>query len=144
MFGGLGRRRRTRPAADARQAGRASSTATEADALPDWIGQDEFDHYIAEFTRTGFTGGAELVSQLRPQLGAHRGTAAATITVPALFVGGTADPVLRFTPRDRVREVVAVTYQRGVDRGAGHWVQQERPDEVNEQLLSFLSGLELK
>jgi pimeloyl-ACP methyl ester carboxylesterase len=28
--------------------------------------------------------------------------------------------------------------------GAGHWIQQERPDEVNEALLSFLSDLELR
>jgi pimeloyl-ACP methyl ester carboxylesterase len=26
--------------------------------------------------------------------------------------------------------------------GAGHWVQQERPDEVNEALLGFLSSLD--
>ena len=37
--------------------------------LPDWISADEFDHYVTEFSRTGFTGGAELVPQLRPQLG---------------------------------------------------------------------------
>ncbi|EUA32612.1 alpha/beta hydrolase family protein [Mycobacterium xenopi 3993] len=29
----------------------------EPDGLPDWISGDELDHYIAEFTRTGFTGG---------------------------------------------------------------------------------------
>ena len=29
----------------------------EPDGLPDWISQDELDHYISEFTRTGFTGG---------------------------------------------------------------------------------------
>ena len=29
----------------------------EPDGLPDWLSQDELDHYIAEFTRTGFTGG---------------------------------------------------------------------------------------
>ena len=29
----------------------------EPDELPDWISQDELDHYISEFSRTGFTGG---------------------------------------------------------------------------------------
>ena len=28
----------------------------EPDGLPDWLTQDELDHYVAEFTRTGFTG----------------------------------------------------------------------------------------
>ena len=29
----------------------------EADGLPDWLTQAELDHYVAEFSRTGFTGG---------------------------------------------------------------------------------------
>ena len=29
----------------------------EPDGLPDWLSQAELDHYVAEFTRTGFTGG---------------------------------------------------------------------------------------
>jgi hypothetical protein len=28
----------------------------EPDGLPDWISAAEFDHYAAEFARTGFTG----------------------------------------------------------------------------------------
>ena len=27
----------------------------EPDGLPDWISQDEFDHYVGEFSRNGFT-----------------------------------------------------------------------------------------
>ena len=29
----------------------------EPDGLPAWLTQDELDHYVAEFDRTGFTGG---------------------------------------------------------------------------------------
>src|SRR5690606_3387377 len=29
----------------------------EPDALPSWLSQEELDHYVAEFTRTGFSGG---------------------------------------------------------------------------------------
>ena len=29
----------------------------EPDGLPAWISTHEADHYVAEFTRTGFTGG---------------------------------------------------------------------------------------
>ena len=29
----------------------------EPDGLPDWLTQEELDFYVAEFTRTGFTGG---------------------------------------------------------------------------------------
>ncbi len=35
-------------------------------------------------------------------------------------------------------------YQQVMLEGAGHWLQQERPDEVNTALLDFLKGLELQ
>jgi pimeloyl-ACP methyl ester carboxylesterase len=68
----------------------------------------------------------------------------ATITVPALFIAGGDDPVLGFTSRDRVTEVVTGPYREVILDGAGHWLQQERPDEVNGLLLDFLAGLGLQ
>src|SRR3954471_5392050 len=69
---------------------------------------------------------------------------AATIDAPSLFIGGAADPTLAYTPRHRVREVVSGEYREVMIDGAGHWLQQERPAEVNEILLEFLSRLELR
>jgi pimeloyl-ACP methyl ester carboxylesterase len=40
--------------------------------------------------------------------------------------------------------VVSGDYREVKIEGAGHWLQQERPDEVNETLLEFLSRLELR
>jgi len=64
--------------------------------------------------------------------------------VPTLFIAGTADPVLGFTPRDRMSDVVSGPYREVLLDGAGHWLQQERPDEVNAELLKFLAELEAK
>jgi pimeloyl-ACP methyl ester carboxylesterase len=63
--------------------------------------------------------------------------------VPSLFIGGAADPTLAYTPRNRVSEVVSGDYREVMIEGAGHWLQQERPAEVNETLLDFLARLEL-
>jgi epoxide hydrolase A/B len=52
--------------------------------------------------------------------------------------------VLGFTPRDRVTELVTGPYREVIIDGAGHWLQQERPTEVNELLLEFLAGLGLQ
>jgi epoxide hydrolase A/B len=116
----------------------------EVDELPDWITQDELDHYTEEFTRTGFTGPLNWYRNFDRNWELTADTPASTITVPSLFVAGTADPVLTFTPRDRVRDLVTGDYREVMVEGAGHWIQQERPDEVNEELLRFLSELELK
>jgi pimeloyl-ACP methyl ester carboxylesterase len=116
----------------------------EVEALPDWIRQDELDHYIDVFGRTGFTGPLNWYRNFDRNWELTGSAPAPTITVPSLFVAGTADPVLSFTPRDRIRDVVTGDYREVMIDGAGHWVQQERPKEVNEELLGFLAGLDLK
>jgi pimeloyl-ACP methyl ester carboxylesterase len=110
----------------------------EPDPMPDWISADELDHYIAEFTRTGFTGGLNWYRNFDRNWELTAQTPASTIEVPTLFVAGTADPVLGFTSRDRVTDLVTGPYREVLIDGAGHWVQQERADEVNRALLDFL------
>jgi pimeloyl-ACP methyl ester carboxylesterase len=113
----------------------------EPDGPPDWLGQDDLDHYIAEFSRTGFTGGLNWYRNFDRNWETTPELAGATTSVPCLFIGGTADPVLTFTRRDRAAEVVSGPYREVMLDGAGHWLQQERPDEVNTTLLEFLKGL---
>ena len=111
----------------------------EPDRLPDWLGSDELDTYVTEFTRTGFTGPLNWYRCFDRNWGILGEPAAATIGVPALFVGGTDDPTLSFTRTDRAREVVTGPYRQVLLDGAGHWIQQERADEINTELLRFLS-----
>jgi pimeloyl-ACP methyl ester carboxylesterase len=116
----------------------------EPDGLPDWIAQDELDHYISEFSRTGFTGGLNWYRNLDRNWETTAELTDARISVPSLFIAGTADPVLAFTRADRASEVISGPYREVMIDGAGHWIQQERPDEVNAALLDFLNGLELR
>ncbi|WP_413467219.1 alpha/beta fold hydrolase [Mycolicibacterium sp. 120270] len=110
--------------------------------LPDWISDDEFEYYVAEFSRTGFTGALNWYRNYDRNWESTPHLADATISVPALFVGGTADPIGPTMNPARAREVAAGRYtERWVD-GAGHWLQQQRPDEVNRILLTFLAEVE--
>jgi pimeloyl-ACP methyl ester carboxylesterase len=115
----------------------------EVEALPDWLTKAELDHYIAEFSRTGFTGPLNWYRNFDRNWELTADTPASTIDAPSLFIAGSADPVLSFTPRDRVSDLVKGDYRAVLLDGAGHWLQQERPDHVNRELLTFLSGLEL-
>ena len=116
----------------------------EPDGLPDWLSQHELDHYINEFSRTGFTGGLNWYRNLDRNWETTPELAGANISVPCLFIAGTADPVLTFTPTDRASELICGPYRQVMLDGAGHWLQQERPHEVNATLLDFLNGLELR
>jgi pimeloyl-ACP methyl ester carboxylesterase len=60
---------------------------------------------------------------------------------PALFLVGQRDHVRRLTPPDIMDGLVTDLRGHVVLPGCGHWTQQERPLEVNEALLSFLSEL---
>ena len=60
----------------------------EPDALPDWITQDEIDHYISEFSRTGFTGGLNWYRNFDRNWETTPDLTGAKISVPSLFIGG--------------------------------------------------------
>lgn len=109
--------------------------------LPGWLSDSELDHYVEEFRRTGFTGALNWYRNFDRNWQIMATAPADTISVPALFVGGTADPVLNFTKVDRAREVVTGPYRQVMLDGAGHWIQQERPAEVTAELLGFLSSV---
>jgi pimeloyl-ACP methyl ester carboxylesterase len=111
--------------------------------LPGWLSQAEFDHYVHEFSRNGFTAPLNWYRCFDRNWALTETTPAATISVPSLFLGGGADPTLAYTPRHRVGEIVTGDYREVMIEGAGHWLMEERPAEVNGALLDFLSRLEL-
>jgi pimeloyl-ACP methyl ester carboxylesterase len=115
----------------------------EADGLPDWLTQAELDHYVAEFTRTGFRGPVSWYRNLDRnwELTAH--VADAHVEAPSLFIGGSRDPVLIMTPPSIGADRLADHRGDVLVDGAGHWVQQQSPTEVNAALLAFLDGLDL-
>jgi pimeloyl-ACP methyl ester carboxylesterase len=113
----------------------------EPDGLPSWISADELDHYVAEFSRTGFTGGLNWYRNMDRNWEIQGNLTSAAITVPAMFIAGTDDLVLGFIRPDRAKEVITGPYREVLIEGAGHWLQQERPGQVNEALLDFLSSL---
>lgn len=106
--------------------------------LPNWLAADEFEHYVTEFGRTGFTGALNWYRNYDRNWDSTPQLAGARITVPALFVSGTADPVGPTMNPARAREVVAGPYTEEWLEGAGHWIQQERAEDVNRILLAFL------
>ncbi|GAC1538209.1 MAG: alpha/beta hydrolase [Acidimicrobiales bacterium] len=113
----------------------------QPETLPEWLSQAELDHYVAAFSRTGFTGALNWYRNFDRNWETTSHLDGAKVEVPSLFIGGTLDPVLVMSPPsvmdgwlDDHRGTVLID-------GAGHWVQQEKPDDVNAALLEFLGGL---
>ena len=123
----------------------AEQTPSEAQvAACRWLTDEHLSVYADEFGRTGFQGGLQwyrcLTGKYVSELEMFSGR---TIDVPACFIAGKSDWGVYQVPGALERmETTACTQWRGthlVD-GAGHWVQQEQPEEVSRLLLQFIDG----
>ncbi|MEA3077989.1 MAG: hypothetical protein QOF60_2897 [Actinomycetota bacterium] len=110
--------------------------------LPDWLTEEDLDIFATEFERTGFTGGINWYRNMHRNWEITEHLAEAKIEMPALFVAGTDDPVLQLANPDAMDGWVTDLRGKVLIPGAGHWVQQEKPAEVNRALLAFLASLE--
>ena len=111
--------------------------------LPGWLSQEELDHYSAEFARTGFTGGINWYRNFDRNWELTEHLAGAKVTVPSLFITGSADPVNIMSPAGIMDGWLEDHRGSHFIEGAGHWVQQEAADEVNAHLITFLDSLDL-
>ncbi|MEA2129463.1 MAG: hypothetical protein QOJ85_2354 [Solirubrobacteraceae bacterium] len=108
--------------------------------LPHWITEAELDAHAAEFERNGFTGPLNRyrnVDRDWEDLAAFDG---ATIRQPAIFIGGALDTSAAWLSDAIEHQATWLPGLSGTHllEGCGHWVQQERPDEVNDLILDWL------
>jgi pimeloyl-ACP methyl ester carboxylesterase len=110
-----------------------------------WLTEAEVDVYATEYGRTGFTGALQGYRVRRgsdPKTIAELQTfSGRTIDVPSQYIAGKSDWGVYQTPGavDRMRTSVC-TQMVGFHLldGAGHWVQQEQPEQVSALLVQLL------
>lgn len=113
----------------------------DPEELPDWLSESDLDYYAREFERTGFRGGLNLYRNLDRDWEELPHLANAKVEQPALFIAGDRDGVLAFTSLEPMKANVPNLRKVVILPGCGHWTQQERPAEVNAELIDFLDGL---
>ncbi len=118
---------------------------TDPAVLPSWISEEDLDYYTGEFEQSGFRGPLNRYRNAERDWEMTSDLSDRQIEQPACFIAGALDPVLAFVPGADLIETMKkfVPDLRGchlID-GAGHWIQQERPDAVNAALLSFLGDV---
>ena len=107
-----------------------------------WLTDEELRVYAAEYGRTGFQGGLQSYRVGRvPRLAAETQLfAGRTIDVPALFLSGKSDWGVYQRAGSLENMKRSCTKFEGVELldGAGHWVQQERAQQVADRLVTFV------
>ena len=109
--------------------------------LPPWLTEQDIAVFAAEYARTGFRGGLNWYRNIDRNWELTAPWHAAKIMQPALFIAGTHDAVITGSMGQRALDEMdsVVPNLRGkiLLEGAGHWIQQERPAEVNAALVEF-------
>ena len=104
--------------------------------------RQDLDYFVGEFQHAGFRGGVNYYRnmdrnwEITPQL------AGARIKVPVAFLAGEDDIVIRGAKEPMPCAPDVARGRRSARRkagpGAGHWIQQEKPEETNAFILDFL------
>jgi pimeloyl-ACP methyl ester carboxylesterase len=109
-----------------------------------WLTQADLDYFVGEFRQAGFRGGINYYRNIHRNWETTPQLASVHITQPVLFLAGEKDLVIRGTTAEQLTATMGkfVSDLRGVTLypGVGHWVQQERPDDVNKAVIEFLKS----
>ncbi|MBH8555203.1 alpha/beta hydrolase [Nostocaceae cyanobacterium CENA357] len=118
-------------------------TSSVPDQLPAWLTDQDIDFFTSEFQRTGFRGGLNWYRNIDRMWELTPFLSGAKLHQPALFVAGETDGVITMYREafDTLEQNVPNLKQKVLLPGAGHWIQQERPIEVNRLLIEFLRNL---
>jgi pimeloyl-ACP methyl ester carboxylesterase len=111
--------------------------------LPAWLSPADLDFYVEEFERTGFRGPLNRYRNVDRDWIDLQPWREMPVTVPSLFVGGEFDAPTLWGARAISRFPTTLPRLHGshILSGCGHWVQQERPKEVNHLLVDWLDSV---
>ena len=111
--------------------------------LPGWLSEEDLDFFSAEFTNSGFRGGINWYRNIDRNWELTGFLDGLKLTQPSVFAAGEHDVVLAMYP-DAAKVVdfsMPNCRKKMIIPGAGHWLQQERPAEINDLLVEFAKSL---
>ena len=110
--------------------------------LPAWLTEADIAAFTEGYSRAGFRGGLNWYRNLDRNWELTAPWQGAQIHQPSLFIAGSRDSVITgLIGAKRVADMERVLpnlKRKLIIEGAGHWIQQECPDEVNAALIEFL------
>ena len=109
-----------------------------------WFTEADLEYFADHFSRSGFFGPVSYYRNLDANYEVVKDIGLDALTMPSFFIGGTKDPVLVMDSSglERMRTQLPNYHGDVMLEGAGHWTQQEMPNEFDTALLGFLQRLD--
>ena len=119
------------------------SEVSDEATLPPWRSEAHLAEYVAAFSAGGFKGPMDWYRNLDLNWALTAFLQGQKIRQPSMFLVGERDPVRHYAGQHDagLKDWLTDLRSQTVLPGAGHWLQQERPDEVNAALIGFLRSL---
>ncbi|KAK9288100.1 hypothetical protein L1049_016547 [Liquidambar formosana] len=112
--------------------------------LPSWLTEDDINFYASKFDKKGFTGGLNYYRNLDLNWELTAPWTGAQVKVPVKYIVGDLDLVYNsYGTKDYIhsgefKKDVPLLHEAVVMEGVGHFINQEKPDEINKHIYDFI------
>ncbi|KAL2897851.1 Epoxide hydrolase A, partial [Bienertia sinuspersici] len=117
---------------------------TKVPTYPDWLSEEDITYYHDTFEKTGFTGGLNYYRALNLNWEITAPWTGAQVKVPVKFIVGdldltySAQRVKDYIHKGGMKKDVPLLQDIVVLEGVGHFLQEEKPDVINEHIYDFI------
>ncbi|XP_058203182.1 uncharacterized protein LOC131317651 isoform X2 [Rhododendron vialii] len=115
-----------------------------SDTLPSWLSEEDVDYYASKFEKNGFTGGINYYRALDLNWELTAPWTGAQVKVPTKFIVGDLDLVYNipgvkeYIQGGGFKKDVPLLDEVVIMEGVAHFLNQEKPDEINQHILEYL------
>ncbi|KAL6619353.1 hypothetical protein ACP70R_034492 [Stipagrostis hirtigluma subsp. patula] len=112
--------------------------------LPSWVTEEDLKYYASKFDKTGFTGGLNYYRAMNKTWELTSPWTGAEIKVPVKFIIGDLDMTYHtpgiqdFIHKGGFKKFVPLLDDVVVMKDVGHFINEEKPNEVSEHIISFI------
>ncbi|CAL5337884.1 unnamed protein product [Camellia sinensis] len=112
--------------------------------LPSWLSEEDVDYYASKFEKNGFTGGINYYRVIHQNWELTAPWTGSQVKVPAKFVVGDLDLVYNipgakeYIHNGEFKKDVPLLEEVVVMEGVAHFLNQEKPEEINKHILEFI------
>ncbi|KAI3901847.1 hypothetical protein MKW92_031255 [Papaver armeniacum] len=112
--------------------------------LPSWLSEEDIRYYTTKYEKSGFTGGINYYRNLNVNWELTAPWTGAQVKVPVKFIVGDQDlsyhipGVKEYVQSGLMKKDVPFLQETVVLKGVGHFIMEERADEISGHIIAFL------